>query len=333
MRIAVDAMGGDHAPREIVLGAVQAARELTGLSRILLVGDEQALGRELAAAGAPLANVEVRHAAEVIGMDEAPAQAVRRKKDSSIGRAVDLVKAGEADAVVSAGNTGAFMVAATLKLRALEGIERPAIAAVMPTEGRPFVLIDAGANIDCTPKMIVQFALMGSVYARVILGQARPVVGLLSIGGEDTKGNEITKETFGMLKASHLNFRGNVEGHDLFKGETDVVVCDGFVGNVVLKTSESTARAIAHWMKLEFTRNPIRLLGALLLRGAVQNMKRRMDPEMYGGAPFLGANGICIKTHGSASRRAVFHAIRVAAESVHHHLNQCITEEARQMGW
>jgi glycerol-3-phosphate acyltransferase PlsX len=136
-----------------------------------------------------------------------------------------------------------------------------------------------------------------------------------------------------MLKASHLNFRGNVEGHDLFKGETDVVVCDGFVGNVVLKTSESTARAIAHWMKLEFTRNPIRLLGALLLRGAVQNMKRRMDPEMYGGAPFLGANGICIKTHGSSSRRAVFHAIRVAAESVHHHLNQCITEEARQMGW
>lgn len=328
MRIAIDAMGGDHAPREIVRGAVQAARELGGISRLTLVGDEPAVRRELEAVGGCPPNTDVRHAAEVIGMHETPAQAVRRKKDSSICRCVDLVKAGEADAVVSAGNTGAFMVAATLKLRVLDGIERPAIAAVMPTQNRPFVLIDAGANTDCTPAMLLQFALMGSVYSRVILSQGSPVVGLLSIGGEETKGNETTKEAFGLLKASGLNFRGNVEGHDLFKGETDVVTCDGFVGNVVLKTSESTARAIAHWMRLEFTRNPLRIAGALLMKGALKSMKRRMDPEMYGGAPLLGVNGVCIKAHGSSSRKAIFHAIRVAAESVHHHMNQTIVEQA-----
>lgn len=328
MRIAIDAMGGDHAPNEIVRGAVQAARELSGITLLTLVGDEQAVRRELDALGGCPPNMEVRHASEVVDMHEAPALAVRRKKDSSICRCVDMVKANEADAVVSAGNTGAFMVAATLKLRVLEGIERPAIAAIMPTQGHPFVLIDAGANTDCTPRMLQQFALMGSVYSRVILGQKNPVVGLLSIGGEDTKGNETTKEAFGLLKASALNFRGNVEGHDLFKGETDVVACDGFVGNVVLKTSESTARAISHWMRLEFTRNPLRIAGALLLKGALKNMKRRMDPEMYGGAPLLGVNGVCIKAHGSSSRKAIFHAIRVAAESVHHHMNQMIVEAA-----
>jgi glycerol-3-phosphate acyltransferase PlsX len=332
VRIAVDAMGGDFAPREIVAGAVEAARRLAGPSKILLVGDTSAVEKELAKQPSVPEKIELRHAAEAIGMDESPALAVRRKKDSSIGRAVDLVKDGEADAMVSAGNTGAVVVAATLKLRTLEGVERPAIAAVLPTLRDPLVLVDAGANIDCTPRLLVQFAVMGSVYSRVILGRPKPVVGLLSIGGEDIKGNEMTRETFKALSDCPLNFRGNVEGHDVFRGETDVVVCDGFVGNIVLKTSESTAVAIAQWMKREMTASPVRILGAMLLRGALRSLKRRMDPEMYGGAPLLGVNGVCIITHGASSSRAIYHAIRVAAESVHHHLNQTIINELRSCG-
>lgn len=327
MRIAVDAMGGDHAPKEIVMGAADAAEKLSAVSSILLVGDSEAVKRELDGHPCASGKIEVRHASEVVAMDESPALAVRRKKDSSIGRAVDLVKQGEADAVVSAGNTGAVVVAATLKLRTLEGIERPALAMIMPTQRGPFVLIDAGANTDCSARLLAQFAVMGSVYSRMILEKKSPVVGLLNIGGEATKGNEITKEVFGILSRSHLNFRGNVEGHDLFQGETDVVVCDGFVGNIVIKTSESTAHAIGHWMKQEFMKGPLRMIGSGLLRGAVKAMKKRMDPEMYGGAPLLGVKGVCIITHGASSRLAIFHAIRIACESVHHHLNQSIVKE------
>lgn len=332
MRIAVDAMGGDHAPREVVRGAAEAAASLPSGSKVYLVGDETAIRKELDGVPGRSGNIELRHASEVVGMDETPAQGVRRKRDSSIGRAVDMVKEGEADAVVSAGNTGAVVVAATLKLRTLEGVERPSIAAVMPTRARPFILIDAGANIDCNPALLAQFAAMGAVYSRVILGQTNPSVGLLSIGGEEIKGNETTKETFKLLNKSRLNFRGNVEGHDVFEGKTDVVVCDGFVGNIVLKTSESIAVAIGHWMKDEFRRNPIRLLGLSLLSGAVRAMKRRMDPETYGGAPLLGVNGVCIITHGASSRRAIYHAIRNAADSVHHHLNEEIIAEVAALG-
>lgn len=332
MRIAVDAMGGDYAPVQIVQGAVEAAAKLPGISKVFLVGDSAAINQVLGQEAEVSDKLEIRHASEQIAMDEAPAQAVRRKKDSSIGRAVDLVKQGEADAVVSAGNTGAVVVASTLKLRALEGIERPAIATVMPTQERPCVLLDAGANIDCGPRLLAQFAVMGSVYSRIILGCENPVVGLLSIGGEDSKGNEATREAFRIIERSSLNFRGNVEGHDLFEGKTDVVVCDGFVGNVVLKTSESIAGAIGHWMKKEFMAKPSRMLGAFLLRGALKTMKQRMDPEMYGGAPLLGVRGVCIITHGSSSGRGIFNAIRVASESVHHHLNESIISETASMG-
>jgi glycerol-3-phosphate acyltransferase PlsX len=332
MRIAVDAMGGDHAPKPIVRGAVQAAQTLPGVSRLFLVGDATAIRRELAQCVNVPACVEVRHASEVVAMHEFPAQAVRRKKDSSINRAMDLVKNGEADAFLSAGNTGAVVVAATLKLRTLPGVVRPAIATVMPTQDRSFVLIDAGANTDCTPSLLGQFGLMGSIYARVILGRAEPVVGLLSIGGEDTKGNELTKEAFGLLQKLPIKFRGNVEGHDLFVGETDVVVCDGFIGNVVLKTSESVAHAIGHWMKQEFKRNPMRLLGAILLRGALGTMKRKMDPEVYGGAPLLGVNGVCIISHGASSQQAIFNAVRVACEAVEQKLNNLITVEIEKTG-
>lgn len=331
MRIAVDAMGGDFAPAEIVAGAVMAARGLPSVTKLILVGDETAVRAELAKHGEIPPKIEVRHASQVVGMDELPALAVRKKKDSSISRTIDLIKDGEADAAVSAGNTGAVVVAATLKLRTLEGVERPAIATVLPTQGRPLVLLDAGANTDCPPELLPQFAIMGSVYAREILGQAQPVVGLLSIGGEDSKGNETTKEAFRMLAKAPLKFRGNVEGHDLFRGETDVVVCDGFIGNVVLKTTESAAHAIVHWIKEEFKRTLIRRIGAMLLLGAVKSIKQKMDPEMYGGAPLLGTNGVCIITHGASSGTAIFNAVRVAGEWIGHSLNNRIADEIRKL--
>lgn len=330
MRIALDAMGGDHAPAEVVAGGVQAARGLSALTKLYLVGDEVAVRRELEKHGSIPERIEVRHASESVAMDEHPALAIRKKKDSSISRGIDMVKAGECDAFVSAGNTGAVVVAATLKLRPLEGVQRPAIATIMPTQDRPLVLIDAGANVDSTPEMLAQFAVMGSVYSREILGQAKPVVGLLSIGTEDIKGNDVIRDAFGRISKLELNFKGNVEGHDLFEGRTDVVVCDGFIGNVVLKTSESVAHAIGHWLKHEFSRNPVRIMGALLLRGALKAMKRRMDPEMYGGAPLLGVNGVCIITHGASKANGIFHAVRVACESVGHRVNSHIVDEVRK---
>ncbi len=327
MRIAIDAMGGDYAPAKVVDGAVQAAAELDAIERLILVGDETAVHEELKRHASVSPKIVVHHTTEVVGMDEAPAQAIRRKKDSSIGRAVDLVKDGAADAVVSAGNTGAVVVAASLKLRTLKGVERPAIATVMPTQKRPLVLIDAGATTDCDPDMLRQFAVMGAVYAREIIGRANPVVGLLSIGGEAAKGNEITRETHRLLKISGLNFKGNIEGHDLFRGEIDVAVCDGFVGNIVLKTSESVAHAIGYWLKEEFSRGMLRKAGGLLAGKAFRALKRRLDPEMYGGALLLGVNGVCIITHGASSERAIFHAARVATESVGQRMNHLIIDE------
>jgi len=324
MQIAIDAMGGDFAPRAVVEGVLQAVASLADIERIILVGDQEAINRECRAFGPIPSRVEIFHASQSIGMDESPAQAVRHKKDSSINRAVDLVKTGRAQAMISAGNTGAVVVAATLKLRTLAGVERPAIATLMPTPSKPFVLIDAGGNTDCTPKLLLQFAAMGHVYAREILSQPNPVIGLMNVGTEDSKGNEITKEAFRLLSASSLNFKGNIEGHDLFKGEIDVAVCDGFVGNVILKTSESVAHAVGTWIKREFTSNPLRMLGAMCLKGALNKMKRTMDPEMYGGAPLLGVQGICIICHGASSPRAIFNAIRVARDSVHQQINDMI---------
>ncbi len=323
MRIAIDAMGGDFAPREVVAGAVQAA-SLANITALILVGDEAAIRAELSVCGGDQGKIEIRHASEVVGMGETPAQAVRRKKDSSIGRAVELVRDGLADAVMSAGNTGAAVAASTLKLRTLPGVDRPAIATVMPTQKMPVVLLDAGANTDCSPKQLTQFAVMGSAYSHRIIGQQNPVVGLLSIGGEESKGNDVTKKTHAALQHSELNFRGNVEGRDLFEGDVDVVVCDGFVGNIVLKTSESAATAFTRWLKRELTANPIRKAACLLLKGAFRALKKQLDPEMYGGAPLLGVNGVCIIAHGGSSRHAIFHAIRVAAEAVQCHVNDDI---------
>lgn len=331
MRIAVDAMGGDHAPGEIVPGCVEAVRTIQGVTRIMLVGDHAKIRHELEKCGSSPDEIEIVHATEVVEMGEAPALALRRKKDSSIGRAVDLVKAGEADAVFSAGNTGAAVAAATLKLRKLKGVDRPAIATVLPTQRHPFVLLDAGANPDCTAQMLCQFAVMGNVYAREILGVEKPKVGLLSIGEEDAKGNELTKQTFKTLQASHLNFVGNVESHDIFEGEVDVAICDGFTGNVVLKTGEAVARAMRRWLRDEFTASFIRKIGAAILKPAFNTIKERSDSETSGGAPLLGANGLVFIGHGSSSRRAVYNAVRVIRDSFQHDINHHITDDVARL--
>lgn len=331
MRVAIDAMGGDFAPVALVEGSVRAARELDSVSKIILVGDESRIKAELGKHGAIPPKISILHCTEVVGMGESPATAVRRKKDSSINRAVDLVKGGEADAVFSAGSTGAQVASSQLKLRTLDGIQRPAIATVFPSPIKPFVLLDAGANTDCTPEMLVQFAVMGMVYSREILKAPNPRIGLMSIGEEDAKGNSTTKEAFGLLEDSGLNFAGNIEGHDLFEGQVDVVVCDGFVGNVVLKTSESVAHAIGVWLKQEFTANPLRIAGSLLLTGAIKSLKAKLDPSQYGGAPLLGVRGVSIIGHGSSNATSVFNGIRASASAVKQDINHMIVDEMKKV--
>lgn len=329
MRIAIDAMGGDFAPGQIVKGAVEAARGLPGIDKLYLVGDETAIKAELAHYGKTPECIEVRHASQVIEMDESPALALRRKKDSSIMQAVDLVKQGEAGAIFSAGSTGAAVAACTLRLRTLDCVNRPAIATVLPSVVHPFVLLDAGATTDCTASMLVEFAAMGDIYSKKILNVENPTVGLLSIGGEDAKGSKFTKEAFHLLEKSPLNFIGNVESHDLFEGKVDVAVCDGFVGNVVLKTSESVSHAMGQWLRESFASTPIRKIGAGILKasGAFNDIKQKVDPEAYGGAPLLGVKGVCIIGHGSSSSYAVYNAIRVASTAISQKLNHLIEEE------
>ena len=256
--------------------------------------------------------------------------AVRRKKDSSVSRAVDLVKHGEADAIVSAGHTGAAVAASMVKLRTLEGIDRPGIAAVLPTQFNEFVLVDAGANIDARPGHLLQYAIMGSVYSRHVMHYKNPSVGLISLGEEDVKGTELTKEVFQMLKKSSLNFRGNIEGRHLFEDPVEVVVCDGFVGNVILKTCESIAVAIFKWLKHELTLSKTRMAGAYLARHAFDSIKRKTNYEEYGGMPLLGVNGICIIAHGASTPLAIKNALRVVAESIEQQVNPHIVEEIRR---
>ena len=331
MRIAVDAMGGDFAPQAIVEGALLAVRECKDIDCLYLVGDETAIQAEIARCGGNPGRVEIRHASEVVEMGDSPATAVRRKKDSSINRAMDLVKNGAADAVFAAGSTGAAVAAATLKLRTLEGVKRPGIAVAMPTPAdKPVVLIDGGATTDCTPEILMQFAIMGSAYSKQVIGQANPKVGLMSVGSEEAKGNALSKETFELLEQAPVRFIGNVEGHDMFEGDVDVVVCDGFTGNVILKTSESAAHAIVTWLKRELTKNPIRLLGALLLSGGLRALKKKTSKKTYGGAPLLGVNGICLIGHGSSDKIAAKNGILQAARAVQLHLNETILEGMRQ---
>ena len=326
MRIAVDAMGGDFAPQAIVEGAVLAVKADKDIEKIFLVGDEARVRAELERCGAAdEPRIEVRHASEVVEMGEKAAQGVRRKKDSSINRSMDLVKNGEAQAVFAAGSTGAAVASATLKLRTLEGVRRPAIAVAMPTPAdKPVLVLDGGATTDCTPEILTQFALMGAVYSRKVLGRNPPKVGLMSVGTEDAKGNALSKETFEALETAPINFIGNIEGHDVFKGEVDVVVCDGFTGNVILKTSESIAHAVSSWLKQEVTRNPIRIVGALLMAGALKALRRKTSAKQYGGAPLLGVRGICIIGHGNSDALAAKNGILQAARAVAQNLNEAI---------
>jgi len=330
MRIALDAMGGDYAPRNIIEGAVLALKEYSHIEKLYLVGDSAAVENELKRLDFSDSRIEIFHASQVVSMKESAAKAVRHKKDVSICRAVDLVKGGSADAVVSAGHTGAAVAASVLKLRTLKGIERPAVACLLPTESNVFVLIDAGANPDSNAQNLVQFAIMGSVFSAQTLGYSNPSVALMSIGEEDSKGNDVTKEAFKLLKGSGLNFRGNIEGHDLFENPAEVVVCDGFTGNVVLKTSEAIAHAIFSWLKRELFKNSIRKLGAKLAEGAFRSIRKKTNYEEYGGMPLLGVNGVCIIAHGASSPLAIKNAVRAATESIKHEINPQILREVQR---
>jgi glycerol-3-phosphate acyltransferase PlsX len=330
MKLAIDAMGGDFAPRNIVAGAVEALRDNSQISHLYLVGDQTRVENELRKLSPPDKRIEVVHASEVIGMNDPPVQSVRRKKDSSMGRAIDLVKSGAADAVVSAGNTGALLTASHLKLRTLEGVDRPGLVVLLPAPGNISVLLDAGANLEPHPSNLVQYAIMGSLYSKQILGYERPRVALLSIGTEDMKGNELTLEAHRLLKQTDLNFVGNIDAHDLFSNSADVIVTDAFVGNAVLKACESTARLVGGWLKDEMKKNPLRMLGAVLAGGAFKALKRKADPDEYGGAVLLGINGICIKAHGASSPKAVKNAIRGATEFIECQFNEHIVEEIRK---
>jgi glycerol-3-phosphate acyltransferase PlsX len=331
MKLAIDAMGGDFAPRNVVAGAVEALRDNSHVTHIDLVGDQARIEAELRRLGASDKRIGVIHASEVIEMDDPPVLSVRRKKDSSMTRAIDLVKHGEADAIVSAGNTGALLTASQLKLRTLEGVDRPGLAVLLPAPPKNvFVLMDAGANLEPHPSNLVQYAIMGSLYSKQILGYERPRVALLSIGTEDMKGNELTLEAYRLLKQTDMNFVGNIDGHDLFSNHADVIVTDAFVGNAVLKACESTARLVGHWLKEEMKKNPLRMLGGLLATGAFRSLKRKADPDEYGGAVLLGINGICVKAHGASSPKAVKNAIRVATEFVACQFNERIVQETRK---
>ncbi len=311
IRIVLDAMGGDRGPEVTVEGAVGAARELG--SRVILVGDEQVLAQHLARHDVRGLALDVHHAPEAVEMGESPMAALRKKRHSSIRVGLEMVKRGEADAFVSAGNTGAVMATALVVLGPLPGVERPAIAVVVPTSTHQAVLLDVGANVDCKARHLLQFAIMGNVYARDILGQPRPRVGLLSIGEEEIKGNELTREAFKEIEdESSLNFIGNVEGRDVFSGAADVIVCDGFTGNVALKISEGLAETIFHLLRDELRKDLRARVGSWMLVPTFRRFKRRLDSSEFGGAPLLGVNGVCMVSHGRSTGKAIRNAIRAA---------------------
>lgn len=330
MRIAVDVMGGDHGCGVVIEAVKRALRADGEIERMHLVGDEHQIRAVMASTQLRDKRIEVVHASEVLTMDDKPAAALRKKRDCSIARAVELVRNGDANAVVSLGNTGGIFAAATLKLGRIDGVDRGGIATVLPTPSSQFVLMDAGANIECKPEHLLHYAVMGNVYAREILGCRLPRVGILSIGTEDTKGIDLTLEAFKLCKKVPMNFVGNVEGHDLFEDRVDVVVCDGFVGNIVLKTCESLALAMFSFMKRELTKSLKRQIGALLAQNAFRTIKNRMDPEVYGGAPLLGFKGLVMKAHGSARERAITNAILVTKEAIQHRISQVISTEVAE---
>jgi len=306
-----------------------AARELP--VEVVVVGDESQLRTELARHAHVPETLTLHHASEIIGMEEPPAISVRKKRDSSLNVMVELARSGAVDAIVSAGNTGAMVCASTLGLRLLEGIERPGIAIVLPTLTGNTLLIDVGATIDPKPEHLVQFAVMGSVYARAVLGKPSPRVGLLNVGEEASKGTDFVKEAFRLLEHTPLHFVGNAEGRDIYTGKCDVIVCDGFVGNITLKVTESMAKVIAQLLKRELRRNPLTQMGAFLSLSAFKALRKKMDYAEYGGAPLLGVDGTSIICHGASSARAIKNGIRVAAFSVTERVNGAIVTAMKEM--
>ncbi|MFQ6058198.1 MAG: phosphate acyltransferase PlsX [Anaerolineae bacterium] len=314
MKIVLDAMGGDRAPQVVIDGAVQAAREY-GVE-ILLVGREDVVRAELARHDTRGLSLPIVHANQVIEMEEHPAAAVKAKPDSSMVVGMDLVKEGQAQAFVSAGNSGGVMAAALFRLGRLRGIKRPALAAIFPLPSGPCLILDIGANTDCKPEWLLQFGLMGSVYMERVLGVARPRVGLLSNGEEETKGTMVVQQAHQLLKHSGLNFIGNVEGKDVPAGMADVVVSDGFAGNVVIKLSEGLSKMLLSLIKEEIQSNPLAMLGGLLARPAFDQVRKRLDYAEYGGAPLLGVNGVVIIGHGRSNAKAIKNAVRMAMQAV-----------------
>ena len=325
--IAVDAMGGDDAPKAEVEGAIRAARSL-GI-KVILVGKQDVVRAELRKhEDIHDLPIEVQHASEHITMDDSAAKAVKNKKDSSIRVAARLVRDGVADGFVSAGNTGAVMATAKVVQTMLPGVDRPALASVFPTlKGTPVVVVDVGANVDSSPRMLAQFAIMGDIYSRVIFHTHRPRVGLLSIGEEEHKGNDLTRAATPLLKALPIHFIGNVEGRDIYAGKTDVIVCDGFIGNVALKVSEGLVEMMSKMLRESLEATITRKIGSLLARTAFNEFKKRVDYSEYGGAPLLGVKGVCIVTHGRSNANAIRNAIRVAAEFAEGNVNERIEAE------
>ena len=311
VRIALDAMGGDHAPVEIVRGALLAAAEYP--VEIILVGQEEVIRRELGTQPVP-ANVSVVDAREVVGMDDTALAPLRKKRNSSIRVCANLVAEDRADAFVSAGNTGATWTSARAVMGMIEGVSRPALAAILPSTKGHTLLLDVGANVETKPHHLREFAVMGHFYSQMLFGMEHPRVGLLSVGEEEGKGNDLTKETYRVLEETGLNFIGNVEGRDVYNGNADVVVCDGFTGNVVLKASEALGEMVSKTIREEMTKSLRRKIGGLLARGAFDGLKKRMDYSEYGGAPLLGVKGGCIVCHGRSNAKAIKNAIRVARE-------------------
>jgi len=325
MKIAVDAMGGDRAPQEIIAGAVDAARKLN--LQIILVGIQETIEKELRNHDIRNLPVFIQPAAEVVTMEDSPSKAMRRKRESSIAVGLRLVRDQRAQGFISAGNSGAIMAIAMVTLKKLKGIDRPAIVTCLPTLKEPVAILDVGGNVDCSPLHLAQFAIMGSVYAERVLNRNHPRVGLLSNGEEESKGNELTRSTHELLKHSPLNYVGPVEGRDIYPGELDVIVCDGFVGNVVLKTSEGLALAMTEILRQELTSSFRRRLGAWLSRPGLRNLKERVDYSEYGGAPLLGINGNCFIAHGSSCRKAIRNGIRLCAEFSEQKVNEHLLDE------
>jgi len=313
MIVALDAMGGDHGPSVNVEASILTVNNFKHID-VLLVGKEDILADELKSRGYSGNRISILNATETVDMDESPSLALRRKKDSSLRRSVEMVRDGKADAAVTAGNSGAMMAFGLVLLRAAEGVDRPALAAAMPSEKNPFLFLDMGANVDCSPDNLFQFACMGSAYVNHVMNVENPRVALLSIGEEANKGNELTKEAYKLLEGSRMNFIGNIESKAIFRGEADVVVCDGFPGNVFLKTTEGLADILLKMIKQEIMSSTLAKIGYLFMRSAMKNVAKRMDYDEYGGATLLGINGACIITHGRASAKAIMSGIREASD-------------------